>query len=72
MTLEAILIMIVAFFSVLILNTQPLKTFHDSGPRLGARLENEIEVGNEFKTGQQHAPPRWTAPHGGPPTGQFQ
>lgn len=51
----------------------PFKVFENSGPRLGARLEQNIAIGKDFKvhnpnSGSQQ-PVEWRAPSGAAPTG---
>jgi hypothetical protein len=52
----------------------PFKVFEKSAPRLGARLEQNIAIGRDFKvrtsSGDQN-PTEWKAPSGNAPTGQF-
>ena len=48
----------------------PLKTFENSGPRLGARLEQQISTGRQFKN-LQGATQQWEVPDKGAPTGQL-
>lgn len=40
--------------------SEPGKSFKDSGPRLGARIERSLVTGNGFKKGS--GPERWIKP----------
>ncbi len=46
----------------------PLKVYQTSGPRLAARIERQITIGNQFKNkgGTNYD---WTHPDANPPTG---
>ncbi|MES2962627.1 MAG: hypothetical protein V4760_01975 [Bdellovibrionota bacterium] len=48
----------------------PLKTFESSGPRLGARIEQQLSTGRDFKNvfGQRQ---QWEKPSAGAPDGKF-
>lgn len=48
----------------------PLKTFEKSGPRLGARIEQQLSTGHEFKNAQG-ARQQWIIPTAGAPDGRF-
>ena len=47
----------------------PFKVFEKSGPRLGARLEQQMAVGRGFKT--QGGYRQWVKPETAPPTGKL-
>ena len=77
MTTELVLLLTLSVFVSLGAftgNNGPVKVFENSGPRLGARLEQNIAIGKTFKvrsdTGSQDAV-TWHAPPGAGPTGQL-
>jgi hypothetical protein len=48
----------------------PIKVFASSGPRLAARIERNITIGNQFQNkGGTHY--EWTHPDANAPTGQL-
>ena len=50
MTIEYVLLLFAASFLVLkVLISAPTKAFHDSGPRLGSRIEKQLATGAGFK-----------------------
>lgn len=48
----------------------PLKTFEQSGPRLGARIEQQLTTGRAFNNANG-SPQRWVMPSKGAPDGRF-
>lgn len=70
MSVEAVLLILVFFFLVFGIFLMPGKTFHNSGPRLGARLENHLAVGDAFH--KHNRPVRWNVPKGPEPSGELQ
>ena len=50
MTVEyVLLISLFVYFLMGAMTTQPMKTFKDYGPRLGARVEKQLVTGDGFK-----------------------
>lgn len=50
MTIEYVLLLFVVFFMVLkAFVTAPANAFRESGPRLGARVEQQLTTGDGFK-----------------------
>lgn len=47
----------------------PIATFKQSGPRLAARIERNISVGNGFKYSRDGEGINWSEPQGGPGSG---
>jgi hypothetical protein len=76
MTLEAMLLLFLFVFVVLGAFTKPSPTFLNYSPRLGARIENHIAVGNQFivhdTSGGTTGSLQWVPQSGKPPTGAFQ
>lgn len=48
----------------------PLKAFESSGPRLGARIEQQLNTGRDFKNANG-ASQQWIVPTAGAPDGRF-
>ena len=52
MTVEYVLLLFATFFIGLkLFASAPTKAFIDSGPRLGARVERQLETGGNFRPG---------------------
>lgn len=50
MTVEYVLLLVATFFFVLkVFMTMPAKAFRESGPKLGARVEQQLATGDGFK-----------------------
>lgn len=68
MTTELVLLLaIIAFisFGVIFGRGGPGGTFEQSAPRLGARIEAELETGSQFSGSSKR--PEWLSPEGMPP-----
>jgi hypothetical protein len=77
MTTELVLLLCVFAFvtaGAIFGDKGPFKVLAGSSPRLGARLEQNIAIGHEFKVrdldGGQNAV-RWQAPQSNPPNGKL-
>ena len=71
MTIEVILIMALSVFITLgafFGNSGPETTFKNSGPRLGARIERNVQTGHGFQVLDDSG---WKQPPGAPPTGEL-
>ncbi len=63
MTTELVLLLgLFAFILLGVLTSTPKETFFQSGPRLGARIERQIIIGEQFKVKGQTL--NWAAPEG--------
>lgn len=72
MTTELVLLLAVFAFilgGVFFSEKGPLAVFQNSGPRMGARLEQQLTIGREFNS--RGSPQRWEAPQSPAPTGQL-
>lgn len=56
MTTELALLLTVFMFVVIGVFRTPTRTFEEAGPRLGLRLEKQIETGTGFNTKSQQTP----------------
>lgn len=68
MTTELVLLLGIYAFLVIgafLGDLGPIETFKKSGPRLGARIERNIEVGRGFRTSRDNAGVNWEQPPGG-------
>lgn len=68
MTME--LVLLLGLYAFLLLgaflgDSGPIQTFKKSGPRLGARIERNISVGDGFRTSSDGQGVSWIAPQGG-------
>lgn len=67
MTVELVLLLGIYAFLILgafLGDSGPIATFKKSGPRLGARIERNISVGNGFRSSQDGGPVNWVKPEG--------
>ena len=44
----------------------PIETFKKSAPRLAARIERNVSVGDGFRSSRDGSPVNWIKPEGGP------
>lgn len=72
MTVELVLLLGIYAFIVLgafLGPTGPIATFKKSGPRLAARVERNISVGNGFRQSRDGSGVVWHPPEGGSSSG---
>ena len=55
MTIEYVLLLVcIFFFGIKAMVSAPAKAFKESGPRLAARVEQQLATGDGFKPGGDH------------------
>jgi hypothetical protein len=73
-TTEAVLLLcLIAFllFGAMFSDKGPVSVFKRSGPRLAARVEQNLATGYQFKKASDGAAIHWERPSNGAPDGKF-